>query len=189
MEGSASPQVIGHQWYWSYEYSDYANGEKTIGFDSYMVPEDDLEPGQLRLLEVDNRMVVPVNTCIRILVTAADVIHSWAVPSLGLKVDAIPGRLNVAAFQALREGIFYGVSRGSIATTGPRKGEILLTTILPFRNAAMLRALRDHARLHADRGRVGADAGLPHLGPGEALRGLDNRAVDPDPQVFFVLVH
>lgn len=101
-------KVIGHQWYWSYEYSDYAQGDKTIAFDSYMIPEDDLEPGQLRLLEVDNRMVVPVNTCVRLLITGADVIHSFAIPSFGVKCDAIPGRLNVAAFQALREGVFFG---------------------------------------------------------------------------------
>nr|YP_010555064.1 cytochrome c oxidase subunit 2 [Kappaphycus malesianus]UYR20485.1 cytochrome c oxidase subunit 2 [Kappaphycus malesianus] len=102
-------KTLGHQWYWSYEYSDYANEDgEIINFDSYMVPEEDLEKGQLRLLEVDNRMVVPINTHIRIIVTGADVLHSWAVPSLGVKCDAIPGRLNQASLFIKREGIYYG---------------------------------------------------------------------------------
>jgi cytochrome c oxidase subunit 2 len=100
-------KAIGHQWYWSYEYSDYNQGQ-TLGFDSYMVPEDDLAQGQLRLLEVDNRVVVPVNTHIRVIITAADVLHSWAVPSLGVKCDAIPGRLNQVPLFIKREGVFYG---------------------------------------------------------------------------------
>jgi cytochrome c oxidase subunit 2 len=88
-------KAIGHQWYWSYEYSDYSQADDTsIAFDSYMIPEDELELGQLRLLEVDNRVVVPVNTHVRVIVTGADVLHSWAVPSLGVKCDAVPGRLN-----------------------------------------------------------------------------------------------
>jgi cytochrome c oxidase subunit 2 len=102
-------KVIGHQWYWSYEYSDYANQDgTTINFDSYMIPESDLEIGDFRLLEVDNRVIVPVDTHVRIIVTAADVIHSWSVPSLGIKLDAIPGRLNQTSFLANREGVFYG---------------------------------------------------------------------------------
>jgi cytochrome c oxidase subunit 2 len=102
-------KVIGHQWYWSYEYSDYATQDgSSIEFDSYMVGEDDLELGDLRLLEVDNRVVVPKNTHVRMIITSADVIHSWAVPSLGVKVDAIPGRLNQTSFLANREGVYYG---------------------------------------------------------------------------------
>jgi cytochrome c oxidase subunit 2 len=102
-------KAIGHQWYWSYEYSDYnQTADRSIVFDSYMIPEDDLELGQLRLLEVDNRVVVPVNTHIRMIITAADVLHSWAVPSLGVKCDAIPGRLNQVPMFIKREGIFYG---------------------------------------------------------------------------------
>jgi heme/copper-type cytochrome/quinol oxidase subunit 2 len=73
-----------------------------------MIPEEDLELGQLRLLEVDNRVVVPVHTHVRVVVTAADVLHSWAVPSLGVKCDAVPGRLNQTSFFAQREGVFYG---------------------------------------------------------------------------------
>nr|BAO09030.1 cytochrome c oxidase subunit II [Henicorhynchus lobatus] len=97
-------KAVGHQWYWSYEYSDY----KDLAFDSYMIPTQDLTPGEFRLLETDNRMVVPVESPTRILVTADDVLHSWAVPSLGVKMDAVPGRLNQTAFVASRPGLFYG---------------------------------------------------------------------------------
>lgn len=102
-------KAIGHQWYWSYEYSDYNTEDETlINFDSYMIPEDDLSLGQLRLLEVDNRVVIPVKTHIRVLITAADVLHSWAIPSLGVKCDAVPGRLNQVNLFLKREGVFYG---------------------------------------------------------------------------------
>jgi cytochrome c oxidase subunit 2 len=103
-------KAIGHQWYWSYEYSDYVteDGEGLVAFDSYMVADDDLEPGQLRLLEVDNRVVLPVNTHVRVLVTAADVLHCWAVPSLAAKLDAVPGRLNQMSLFIQREGVYYG---------------------------------------------------------------------------------
>lgn len=102
-------KAIGHQWYWSYEYSDYVLQDGTrVEFDAYMVGINDLEEGGLRLLEVDNRVVVPSNTHVRVIVTAADVIHSWAVPSLGVKVDGIPGRLNQTYFVANREGVYYG---------------------------------------------------------------------------------
>nr|YP_008080618.1 cytochrome c oxidase subunit II [Paraplagusia japonica]AFC88406.1 cytochrome oxidase subunit 2 [Paraplagusia japonica] len=97
-------KAIGHQWYWSYEYTDY----KELSFDSYMTPTQDLAPGQFRLLEVDHRVVVPSKSPIRMLVTAEDVLHSWAVPSLGVKMDAVPGRLNQATFLASRPGVFYG---------------------------------------------------------------------------------
>lgn len=99
-------KAIGHQWYWSYEYSDY--GTKTIEFDSYMIPTSDLNKGDLRLLEVDNRLIVPIQTQVRVLVTAADVLHAFAVPSLGVKVDAVPGRLNQTSFFLKRPGVFYG---------------------------------------------------------------------------------
>jgi len=100
---------IGNQWFWSYEYSDYVNDTgETIEFDSYMVPDSELEPGQLRLLEVDNRVILPVDTHIRFIVTARDVIHSFAVPSLGIKLDALPGRLNQTSVIINREGVFYG---------------------------------------------------------------------------------
>ena len=97
-------KVTGHQWYWSYEYPD--NG--AFSFDSLMVAEADLKPGQPRLLAVDNDVVVPVNKIVRIQVTAADVIHSFALPSFGVKIDALPGRLNESWFQATKEGVYYG---------------------------------------------------------------------------------
>jgi len=102
-------KVTGHQWYWSYEYSDYVteSGE-AIEYDSYMIPESDLELGQFRLLDVDNKVIVPVDTHIRLIVTAADVLHDYAVPSLGIKIDAVPGRLNQASMYTEREGLFYG---------------------------------------------------------------------------------
>nr|YP_010891503.1 cytochrome c oxidase subunit II [Alviniconcha kojimai]YP_010891542.1 cytochrome c oxidase subunit II [Alviniconcha strummeri]WJK73026.1 cytochrome c oxidase subunit II [Alviniconcha kojimai]WJK73091.1 cytochrome c oxidase subunit II [Alviniconcha strummeri]BAN63343.1 cytochrome c oxidase subunit II [Alviniconcha sp. Al-Pm-28] len=97
-------KTIGHQWYWSYEYSDFLN----IEFDSYMVPTDELNPGDFRLLDVDHRVVLPTQTDVRILVTSADVIHSWAIPALGVKADAIPGRLNQLSFYVKYPGVFYG---------------------------------------------------------------------------------
>nr|ALO20780.1 cytochrome c oxidase subunit 2 [Sarsia tubulosa] len=99
-------KAIGHQWYWSYEYSDVE--DESIEFDSYMVATSDLEDGDLRLLEVDNRVVVPVNTQVRVVITGADVIHCFTVPSLGVKADAIPGRLNQVSFLIKRPGVYYG---------------------------------------------------------------------------------
>ncbi len=106
VEPTLTLKVIGHQWYWSYEYSDYE--ESNIEFDSYMIPEEDLEEGELRLLEVDRKVWLPTYTHIRVLVTAADVLHSWAVPALGVKMDALPGRLNQVSLFIKREGVFYG---------------------------------------------------------------------------------
>nr|YP_010292339.1 cytochrome c oxidase subunit II [Gonimbrasia tyrrhea]ULO26064.1 cytochrome c oxidase subunit II [Gonimbrasia tyrrhea] len=95
---------IGHQWYWSYEYSDFNN----IEFDSYMIPMNNLMLNNFRLLDVDNRIILPMNNQIRIMITASDVIHSWTIPSLGIKVDANPGRLNQTNFFINQLGIFYG---------------------------------------------------------------------------------
>jgi cytochrome c oxidase subunit II len=97
-------KATGKQWFWSYNYPDNGNFE----FDSLMVADKDLKPGQLRLLTVDNEMVVPVNKVVHVLVTGADVIHSFAVPSFGIRIDAIPGRLNETWFKATTEGVFYG---------------------------------------------------------------------------------
>nr|ADF97146.1 cytochrome oxidase subunit II [Heliconius melpomene melpomene] len=94
---------IGHQWYWSYEYSDFNN----IEFDSYMIQSNE-NLNNFRLLDVDNRIILPMNNQIRILVTATDVIHSWTIPSLGVKIDANPGRLNQTSFFINRPGIYYG---------------------------------------------------------------------------------
>lgn len=97
-------KTIGHQWYWSYEYADFPN----LQFDSYITPTSDLKLGQQRLLEVDNRIVLPWGVETRLLVTAADVIHSWTIPPLGVKVDAVPGRLNQLLLFLSQPGVFYG---------------------------------------------------------------------------------
>nr|YP_010992075.1 cytochrome c oxidase subunit II [Varecia rubra]WOX61940.1 cytochrome c oxidase subunit II [Varecia rubra]WOX61953.1 cytochrome c oxidase subunit II [Varecia rubra] len=101
---SLTLKTMGHQWYWSYEYTDYEN----LCFDSYMTPCSDLKPGELRLLEVDNRVVLPTELSIRTLISSEDVLHSWTVPSLGVKTDAIPGRLNQTTLMASRPGVYYG---------------------------------------------------------------------------------
>ena len=106
MEPAMTIKVVGHQWYWSYEYSDY--DVDSLEFDSYMVPTSDLEQGDNRLMEVDNCLVLPIQTHIRVLVTGADVIHSFAVPALGIKMDAVPGRLNQTNMFIKRSGLFYG---------------------------------------------------------------------------------
>jgi len=97
-------KAIGHQWYWSYEYPD--NGD--IRFDSIMIADSDLKPGQPRLLTTDTAMVVPVGAKVRLLVTASDVLHAWAMPSFGVKMDAVPGRINETWFQVTRPGTYYG---------------------------------------------------------------------------------
>lgn len=97
-------KAIGHQWYWSYQYPD--NGK--FEFDSLMVPDDELKKGQVRLLSVDNPVVVPVNATVRVITTSEDVIHSWAIPAFGVKKDSVTGRLNEMWFKAKREGVYYG---------------------------------------------------------------------------------
>nr|CAM33300.1 cytochrome oxidase subunit II [Meligethes sp. near coracinus ADB-2007] len=99
-----SIKSIGHQWYWSYEYSDFSD----IEFDSYMIPMNEMKSFNFRLLDVDNRIVIPFNSQIRMLVTSADVIHSWTIPSIGVKIDATPGRLNQISFSTNRSGLFFG---------------------------------------------------------------------------------
>jgi cytochrome c oxidase subunit 2 len=97
-------KTIGHQWYWSYEYSDFNN----IEFDSYIIPSKELDNNIFRLLDADNRTVVPITSQIRTLITAADVLHSWTVPRLGVKADAVPGRLNQVNFFSARPGVYFG---------------------------------------------------------------------------------
>lgn len=101
---SLTLKTVGHQWYWSYEYSDF----NSIEFDSYIIPQNELNNNNFRLLEVDNRIILPINLKIRILISAADVIHSWTIPSLGVKVDGTPGRLNQTNFLINRPGLFFG---------------------------------------------------------------------------------
>ncbi|HEV7367491.1 cytochrome c oxidase subunit II [Arenibaculum sp.] len=103
-EAEMTLKVTGRQWYWDYEYTD----QEGVAFSSYMIPEEDLGPGQRRLLEVDERVVLPVGTNIRVLVTAGDVIHSWAVPAFGIKTDAVPGRVNETWVRIEQEGVYYG---------------------------------------------------------------------------------
>nr|QVV23842.1 cytochrome c oxidase subunit 2 [Hyalomma aegyptium] len=98
-----SIKILGHQWYWSYEYSDF-NKE----FDAFMLPETDLIKNSFRLLETDNKLIIPINTNIKYLISSMDVIHSWTIPSLGMKMDAIPGRLNQCFSISKRPGIFFG---------------------------------------------------------------------------------
>ena len=97
-------KVVGYQWYWHYIYPDHDK----IEFDSYIVSDKDLKPGQKRLLDVDNRMVIPENTTVKFLITGGDVIHSFAVPSLGIKVDAVPGKVNETWTKISKKGVYYG---------------------------------------------------------------------------------
>nr|AWV83239.1 cytochrome oxidase subunit II [Graptopsaltria nigrofuscata]AWV84461.1 cytochrome oxidase subunit II [Graptopsaltria nigrofuscata] len=97
-------KIIGHQWYWSYEYSDFMN----IEFDSYMKSSSDLMKTDFRLLDVDNRIILPYNVQIRLLVSSYDVIHSWTIPSMGVKIDAVPGRLNQVSININRSGLSFG---------------------------------------------------------------------------------
>nr|QKE61491.1 cytochrome oxidase subunit II [Dipseliopoda sp. AJB-2020] len=101
---SITLKAIGNQWYWKYEYSDFKN----IEFDSYMIPQNSTNLHDFRLLDVDNRIILPMNSKIRLLVTSMDVIHSWTIPSLGMKIDGTPGRLNQINFSINRPGLFFG---------------------------------------------------------------------------------
>jgi len=96
-------KAIGHQWYWSYEYPD-----SKVSFDAMVIEDADLKPGQLRLLDTDNRVVLPVHTNIRLLIASTDVIHAWTVPPLGININAVPGRLNETWVNIEREGVYYG---------------------------------------------------------------------------------
>lgn len=96
-------KAIGNQWYWTYEYPDH-----DIKFDSNMIPDNEIKGDQLRLFEVDNRVIVPTGTTVRLITTSADVIHSWAVPAFGVKRDSVPGRLNETWFNVKKEGVYYG---------------------------------------------------------------------------------
>ncbi len=103
-EADMTLKAIGHQWYWSYEYPDHGD----FTFDALMLEDDELEEGQPRLLATDEAVVLPVGAKIRLLTTADDVIHSWAIPAFGVKMDSVPGRVNETWFQINREGMYYG---------------------------------------------------------------------------------
>lgn len=100
-------KVIGHQWYWSYNKS-RPEAQSPAPFDSYIIPSNELEPGEPRLLEVDNRITLPCEVLVKLLITSADVLHSWTIPSLGIKIDACPGRLNQLTTLISHPGVFYG---------------------------------------------------------------------------------
>jgi cytochrome c oxidase subunit 2 len=106
-EADLTVKAIGRQWYWTYEYP-HQDPDKGFSYDSYMIDPKDLKPGQPRLLEVDRRLVVPVDTIVRILVTSSDVLHSFAVPALGIKRDCVPGRINETWFRVSQPGVYYG---------------------------------------------------------------------------------
>lgn len=110
VDSSLTLKTIGHQWYWRYEYRDFwsIRADKRLEFDSYIIPSNELEENIFRLLDVDNRTVVPIHVQVRMLISSADVLHSWTVPSLGVKADAVPGRLNQVKFIRQRPGLFYG---------------------------------------------------------------------------------
>lgn len=126
-----SIKTIGHQWYWTYEYSDFLN----IEFDSFIIPTDQLKINEFRLLDVDNRCILPFNFPIRILTTSIDVIHAWTVPALGIKIDSTPGRLNQTILIINRPGLFYGQC-SEICGTNHRFMPIVIesTNFINFKN-------------------------------------------------------
>ncbi|MDP6259640.1 MAG: cytochrome c oxidase subunit II [Rhodospirillales bacterium] len=97
-------KIVGHQWYWSYQYPDHGGFE----FDSNMIPDEEIKPGQRRLLDVDNQVVLPANTEVRLLMTSEDVIHNWAIPAFGVKLDTVPGRTNETWVKVTKPGTYYG---------------------------------------------------------------------------------
>jgi len=109
LDSEVTVKAVANQWYWNYEYSDYVTDDsETIVVESFMKADDDLELGELRTLTVDNYLVLPINTSIRVLCTSNDVIHAFAVPSIGVKADCYPGRLNSLGFVINRESVYYG---------------------------------------------------------------------------------
>jgi cytochrome c oxidase subunit 2 len=110
IDSSLTIKAIGHQWYWRYEYSDFwfSKNNSFIEFDAYIIPTSEITQDSFRLLRVDNHTVTPIKTHIRVLISSADVLHAWTVPSLGVKADAVPGRINQVKFIRQRPGIFFG---------------------------------------------------------------------------------
>lgn len=110
IDSSLTLKAIGHQWYWRYEYSDFwfSGKQSFLEFDSYMIPRTEGETNIFRLLDTDNHTIIPFKTHVRILISSADVLHAWSVPSLGVKADAVPGRINQVKFISQRPGIFFG---------------------------------------------------------------------------------
>lgn len=128
----------GHQWYWSYEYSDFKN----IEFDSYIIPSSEIKNWNFRLLDVDNRIIIPFNSKIRIIVTATDVVHSWTIPSLGVKIDATPGRINQIRFFINYPGLLFGQC-SEICGANHRFIPIIIESISPFSFLKWIKSLDD----------------------------------------------
>lgn len=149
-------KAIGRQWYWSYEYPDHGD----FTFDSYMIPEDELQAGQPRLLATDNAVVVPVNTKIRLLSTGGDVIHSFAVPSFGLKIDAVPGRVNETWFEVLETGTYYGQC-SEICGTGHAYMPIMIKAVEKNEFEAWVKQAQE---------RFAGPVGAPPLGRGRSVQ-------------------
>ena len=127
-------KITGNQWFWSYSYPDHGD----IEFDSVLIPDDELKEGQPRLLSVDNPVVLPAQTAVRLLFTSADVIHDWAVPSLGLKLDAVPGRINESWVLIHSEGDYYGIT--SLGSSSTRKA--IITACAPSCAASTMDSCR-----------------------------------------------
>lgn len=125
-------KAIGHQWYWRYEYRDFSFSlGLSTSFDSYIIQTNELEADIFRLLEVDNRILIPLGEQVRVIITSIDVLHSWTVPSMGVKADAVPGRLNQVKFLSYRPGVFYGQC-SEICGSNHRFIPIVVEIVLPI---------------------------------------------------------
>jgi cytochrome c oxidase subunit 2 len=162
-------KAIGRQWYWSYEYPDHGD----LTFDAYMVADEDLEPGQPRLLQTDNAVVLPVATRIRVLVTASDVLHSFAMPSMGLKLDAVPGQVNETWVQINAEGMYYGQC-SEICGTGHSYMPIMIKAVSKEAFAEWVEEAQEEFA-HADEpaGGIAPAAAVRFAAAGEKLEGDD----------------
>ncbi len=162
-------KAIGRQWYWSYEYPDHDD----LTFDAYMVAEEDLEDGQPRLLQTDNALVLPVDTRIRVLVTASDVIHSFAMPSMGLKLDAVPGQVNETWVQINAEGMYYGQC-SEICGTGHSYMPIMIKAVSKEAFADWVEeAKEEFAQTDEPAGETAPAAPVRFAAAGEKLEGDD----------------
>ncbi|WP_084536461.1 cytochrome c oxidase subunit II [Azospirillum halopraeferens] len=151
VEADMTIKATGRQWYWDYTYPDHGD----FTFSSIMIPEDEIQPGQKRLLEVDNRVVVPVNSTVRLLTTGGDVIHSWTIPAFGIKKDSIPGRINETWFRAEVEGVYYGQC-SEICGTGHAYMPIAVEVVSPERFEAWVEQARQEFAASAPAPEAGA---------------------------------
>ncbi len=160
-------KAIGRQWYWSYEYPDHGN----FTFDAYMVPDEDLQPGQPRLLQADNAVVLPVDTRVRLLITASDVLHAFAMPSMGLKLDAVPGRVNETWVQINSEGTYYGQC-SELCGKDHSYMPIMIKAVSKAEFARWVEQAREEfARLEEPAGPIDSDAPVRLAEAGEEVEG------------------